>query len=77
MLPRTCSGGHFSKQTENDETSHKSHSSNKTKMYEWLFASRISLRGSLLRSDSQAQFHSGANLIKKTKAVTKNYSKQH
>jgi hypothetical protein len=42
-------------------------------MYKWLFASRISLRGSLLRSDSQAQFHTGANFIEKQKLLRKLY----
>jgi hypothetical protein len=42
-------------------------------MYKWLFASRISLRGSLLRPDSQAQFHTGANFIEKLKLLRKLY----
>jgi hypothetical protein len=37
----------------------------------WLFASWISLRGSLLRFDSHAQFHVGANSIKKQKLLRK------
>jgi hypothetical protein len=42
-------------------------------MYKWPFAWLISLRGSLLRSDSQAQFHSGANFIEKLKLLRKFY----
>jgi hypothetical protein len=42
-------------------------------MDKWLFAWRISLRGSLLRSDSQAQFHVGANFIEKVKLLRKFY----
>jgi hypothetical protein len=42
-------------------------------MYNWLFAWRISLRGSLLRPDLQAQFHVGAKLIEKQKLLRKLY----